>query len=113
CRRVEKFRWLPKRFVPLGTLALASVLVSAAAESARVTFVVRVPASTPAGSTLWLSGDRPELGTWNGAGLRLARSADGSWTGTLALPAATTFEYKVTRGDWETVEKDAQGGEIA
>jgi predicted alpha/beta superfamily hydrolase len=90
----------------------ASLLVTASAAWAAVTFVVRVPGSTPAGSTLWLSGDRPELGNWSGTGLRLQPAADGTWTGTLPLPPETAFEYKVTRGSWDTVEKDAGGGEI-
>ncbi len=91
--------------------ALAGVL-SAAPAIAAVTFVVVVPASTPAGSQVWLSGDRADLGAWSGKGLALARSADGTWTGTLALPPGAAFEYKVTRGSWDTVEKDAAGGEI-
>lgn len=92
---------------------MAGLLVTAGPAAAGVTFVVRVPASTPAGSVVWLSGDRPELGNWNGAGLRLAPAADGTWSATLPLPAGAAFEYKVTRGAWETVEKDAGGGEIA
>lgn len=98
-------------------LALAGLLVLlpalSAPATAAVTFVVRVPASTPAGSALWLSGDRAELGSWSGKGLALARAAEGAWTATLDLPAGAAFEYKVTRGSWETVEKDAAGGEIA
>jgi predicted alpha/beta superfamily hydrolase len=91
--------------------ALAALLVSGPA-AAGVTFVVHVPAATPAGSVVWLSGDRPELGSWNGAGLRLAPAGDGTWTGSLEVPAGAAFEYKVTRGGWETVEKDASGGEL-
>lgn len=93
--------------------AIAGALALPAAARAAVTFVVTPPASTPAGASLWIAGDRPELGAWNGAGLRLAPAAGGRWTATLALPAGTAFEFKVTRGGWETVEKDATGGEIA
>lgn len=94
------------------SLALLAAGLMASAPAAAVTFVVTVPASTPAGSELWISGDRPELGAWSGTGLRLERAGDGTWRGTLALPAGTRFEFKVTRGGWETVEKDARGGEI-
>jgi predicted alpha/beta superfamily hydrolase len=80
---------------------------------ARVTFVARAPASTPAGDELWICGDHASLGTWNGSGLALARTGDGTWRATLELPAGTALEFKVTRGDWNRVEKDAAGGEIA
>ena len=92
---------------------LANALMIPVAQAASLTFVVRVPPGTLAGSTLWLSGDRAELGDWNGAGLRLLPAADSTWTGTLALSAGTSIEYKVTRGNWDTVEKSSGGGEIA
>lgn len=94
------------------TLLVAGLLVSAPPSRAAVTFVVRAPSSTPADAVLWIAGDLPELGAWNGAGLRLVRAADGAWAGTIALPAGTAFEFKVTRGSWDTVEKDAAGGEM-
>ncbi len=79
----------------------------------KVTFVVKAPASTPAGETLWISGDRAELGNWSGQGLALAAAGERTWTATIGLPVGATFEYKVTRGDWNRVEKDAHGGEVA
>ena len=85
---------------------------AAQAEGGRLTFVVRVPA-VPAGEAVCLSGDRAELGSWSGSGLTLVRGADGAWTGSLALPVGASVEFKVTRGDWNRVEKDAHGGEIA
>ncbi len=101
--------------VPLALAALFAMAIAPgrAAAATRVTFVVSAPAGTPAGDLLWLSGDRVELGGWNGAGLSLVRAADGTWRGTLELPVGTALEYKVTRGDWNRVEKDAHGGEIA
>jgi len=92
--------------------ALAGLLAAASPSAAAVTFVVSAPAGTPADTALWISGDRPELGAWNGAGVRLTRAPDGSWRGTVAVPAGASFEFKVTRGGWATVEKDAGGGEI-
>lgn len=93
-------------------LSLLGLLVSAPSVYA-VPFVVRAPASTPAGAVLWVSGDRAELGNWSGTGVRLERRPDGAWVGAVELPAGTAFEFKVTRGGWETVEKDAAGGEVA
>ncbi len=92
---------------------LLAVLVGASHAHGAVTFVVRAPASTPPGAVLWISGDRPELGAWNGSGLRLRPDSSGAWTGSFSPPTGAAFEYKVTRGGWETVEKDASGGELA
>jgi len=102
-------RWSARSWVPLvlGVVGLSSNAF------ATVRFEVRGPVGTPSEATLWLSGDRPELGNWNGAGLKLVRQPDGRHVGELALPAGTTFEFKVTRGDWGTVEKTAAGAEIA
>ena len=80
---------------------------------AGVRFEVRAPAGTPPDAVLWISGDVAELGHWNGAGLRLTTSPEGRYVGTVELPPGTAFAFKVTRGDWGTVEKTATGGEIA
>lgn len=95
---------------PLSSLLLG--LLVSAGPAAAVPFVVTVPASTPASGPVWIAGDRAELGAWNGAGVRLERRADGAWVGAVPLPAGTPFEFKVTRGSWDTVEKDAAGGEV-
>lgn len=99
----------------LRTLAAVSSLLGClvAAAFAGTVVIVRAPATTPTGATLWLAGDRAELGSWNGAGLELTRAADSTYRVLLPMPAGTAFEYKVTRGSWATVEKDATGGEIA
>lgn len=103
-----------------GRALAATILVlglgcAAAARAAdvRVRFLVSVPASTPAEARIGLSGDLPALGSWDGAGFALSRGADGRHGGELRLPAGSRLEYKVTRGSWDTVEKDAAGGEMA
>jgi predicted alpha/beta superfamily hydrolase len=75
--------------------------------------VVEVPEGTPADAPVWISGDLPVLGSWNGAGERLERVAGGRCVLRVELERGAAFEFKVTRGSWETVEKDARGGEIA
>ena len=77
-----------------------------------VTFDVAVPLETDANAEVWLSGSDEALGKWSGAGLKLSRSPDGRYHGTVTLPAGAVIEYKVTRGSWETVEKDASGQEV-
>jgi predicted alpha/beta superfamily hydrolase len=81
-------------------------------KSTAVTFDVAVPLETDANAEVWLSGSDEALGKWNGAGVKLTRSPDGRYQGTVTLPAGAVVEYKVTRGSWETVEKDAAGQEV-
>lgn len=73
--------------------------------------VTRLPAATPAGAELYVAsnllGWRP-----NPAQGRLVRAADGTWTGTMSVPAGARVEYKLTRGSWETVEKGPRGDEL-
>jgi predicted alpha/beta superfamily hydrolase len=90
--------------------ALAALLLATPAYA--VTFIVTAPPATPADATLYLSGDRAELGAWSGKGPALTRRADGLWWGEVALPAGASAEFKLTRGSWDSVEKDAQGGEL-
>jgi predicted alpha/beta superfamily hydrolase len=78
-----------------------------------VTFLVTVPAGTPRFETIRVSGAPAELGAWDGVGLALSHAADGRWVGTQRLANGTTVEFKVTRGSWATVEKAANGSEIA
>lgn len=80
--------------------------------TAELEVVATVPANTPADATIHLTGNRPELGDWDGVGVALARGDDGRWRVTLSLPLETELEFKLTRGSWETVEKDAAGDEI-
>lgn len=102
-----------RRLAGAACAALALLAGPAIAGDVAVTFVVTAPAATPPAARLWLSGDLPALGAWNGAGLALARQDDGTHVARLAVARGTRLEYKVTRGGWDTVEKDAQGGELA
>lgn len=79
-----------------------------------VRFEITVPEGTPAEDTIYLGGSLPALGSWQADGLALGLSEGGAplWIGEAALPPGA-FEFKVTRGSWETVEKGANGEEIA
>ncbi|WP_224366300.1 alpha/beta hydrolase-fold protein [Hyalangium versicolor] len=79
----------------------------------QITFDVGVPLETTADAEVWISGNHPSLGQWNGKGLKLTRTPDGRYSGNISLPMGTGIEFKVTRGTWETVEKDATGQEIS
>lgn len=78
-----------------------------------LTFLVTVPATTPAGDPVCVAGNQPQLGNWGtGSGLRLARRPDGRFMTRVRFPLNSALEFKFTRGSWETVEKDAGGNEI-
>lgn len=78
-----------------------------------ITFRVAVPSSTPEADTLYLAGDHPALGGWSPAGAPLRRVGGRAYEATVRLAPGTVIQFKVTRGSWETVEKDARGREIA
>jgi len=82
-------------------------------DSVRLTFVVEVPPVTPDDAAIWIAGDLSVLGSWNGAGLRLAPLGGRCFAGAVTVPRGISLAFKVTRGGWDTVEKDARGGEIA
>ncbi|CAN5750746.1 alpha-amylase family glycosyl hydrolase [soil metagenome] len=87
--------------------------VQATAENliVQVTFKVAVPPYTPADATVYVTGSINQLGPWNpGAFPMTLDPSDGTWSTTFASPDGTNFEWKYTRGSWETVE---QWGSIA
>jgi len=78
-----------------------------------IDFIVRVPATTQPARRVWVAGNAKELREWNADGLELKQGEDGRYRGSLRLRRGTKLEYKLTRGTWETVEKAADGAEIA
>ncbi|MFL5344579.1 MAG: alpha/beta hydrolase-fold protein [Hyalangium sp.] len=82
------------------------------AKDTLVTFDVAVPLETGEQEEVWLSGNHPSLGKWDGKGVKLSRNPDGRYVTTVSLPVGTKLEYKLTRGSWDTVEKDVSGKEI-
>lgn len=98
----------------LGVLVAGALLAACPGSSraATVTFMVRVPPTTPAGAHIFMSGNIDALGPWNAAGKELGELKDGLYAITLELPDAFDFEYKFTRGTWETVEKGSEFEEI-
>jgi hypothetical protein len=80
-----------------------------------VTFTVTAPPDTRPGDTLFLAGSFSEAGLpeWDPGALPLHASGGGQWTLTLDLPPGGVFEYKYTRGGWDTVEKGPACEELA
>jgi predicted alpha/beta superfamily hydrolase len=76
-------------------------------------FEVHAPVGTPADAPLFVVGNLPVLGDWQPAdGLRLDPVGEDVWHGTALVDAGTALEFKITRGSWETVEKDLAGEEL-
>lgn len=80
-----------------------------------VKFVVTAPPDTPADQTLYLSGSAPSLKAWAADGVPMTRQADGKYVATLdeenGLMTGLEHRFKVTRGNWATVEADDKGQE--
>lgn len=81
------------------------LLWSSASRAQTTLRVTRVPANTPAGAVLYVAGS---FNNWNpkNAPHALTKNADGSYQ-LILPPGLDNFEYKFTRGSWETVETDA------
>jgi type 1 glutamine amidotransferase len=82
------------------------------AKPVRVEITVTLPAGTPSDS-IYLAGDRPQVGNWQPDGLALERRAGDRARAILYLQSGDTFHYKFTRGSWGTVEKHGDGSERA
>lgn len=76
-----------------------------------VLFRVVVPPKTPEGEPVYISGDLPEFGVWDGGRVEFTQVEPGVWEAEVEFSAAGWAEYKYTRGGWGTVEKKADGGE--
>ncbi len=104
--------WAGRLSKPLLFLLGSPTPATSGAATATLTFSVTVPGNTPPGDTIYLSGNLPELGGWNPAGVPLTLEK-GKWKAKVTVPRAADIQFKFTRGSWETVEKDAHGHEMA
>jgi hypothetical protein len=69
-----------------------------------VTFKILAPAGTPAGDKIYIPGSLDQLGPWDPGKVALTDQGGGIWSGTITVPDGTAFNYKYTRGNWNTVE---------
>jgi len=97
------------RFGVTAMLLFSTLLAATGAPAAPVDFSVGAPAGFPT-EKVFLTGSAPALGPWRPDALRLRLGDDGRWHGRADLPPGP-FEFKFTRGGWETVEVRADGGE--
>ncbi|MEL7645593.1 MAG: alpha-amylase family glycosyl hydrolase [Anaerolineaceae bacterium] len=92
-----------------------SNIVSQTAEAklVAVTFEVTVPDYTP--GTVYLTrfiNPNGTVGDWSPAATALSPLSSTLWTGTFDILDGTQFEFKFTRGSWETVIKGAGNEEL-
>jgi alpha-glucosidase len=90
------------------TLAIAYPTALAARRTVDVAFRVAVPASTPAGSAIYVASSTH---AWNAKGTTLTTTGEIA-TGTLSVPEGTLVRYQVTRGDWTQKEGDAHCAQL-
>jgi len=79
------------------------------AKMVAVTFEVSVPEWTP--GVVYLVGSHPAVGDWNPGAVAMTKVSDTLWTHTADILDGTAFEFKITRGNWETVMKGSNGNE--
>lgn len=89
------------------------VLATVSREPFRQEVFVTVPVETPAAAEIFLAGNLPELGNWAADGFKMKKLNTGRWFGSFLTTHGTLIECKVTQGSWATVEKGANGREIA
>jgi thiol-disulfide isomerase/thioredoxin len=99
--------------VPQTPTATQSTAPETHPSTCRVTFLVQVPTSTPVEDTLYIAGNDPAMGSWNPKGLRLQRNASGEYEALVRFAKGSHVEYKITRGNWATVEKGKNNEELA
>lgn len=76
----------------------------------RMLVVVRTAMTLSVGEQVFLTGGPDELGRWRPDAVPMTRMDEDRWEVTVSLRAADPFEYKITRGSWESEEIDAGGG---
>lgn len=76
-----------------------------------VSFVVAPPAGTRDDETLFLCGRAPGFGALDPAGVKLVRSPDGKYRGSVELLSGIDHQFCVTRGSYESIEADASNGQ--
>jgi predicted alpha/beta superfamily hydrolase len=97
----------------IGTLILLCLSARLHAETVIVKFVVSTRQPVAEEDTLYLAGNTETLGNWKPSGLALNRKTATSFEKDVQLQLGETTEFKITRGTWETVEKNADGNEIS
>jgi predicted alpha/beta superfamily hydrolase len=86
-------------------------------DEVRIRLEVKIPAedesSKDKSEDFFVAGSTKQLGQWRPDGLKLSRAEDGVFFAQFSAPVGSRVEFKVTRGSWQSVEKDEFGRDIA
>ena len=80
--------------------------------SVSVQFEVTVPEGTEQNTKVYLTGNAIALSSWKADGVFLSQSQDGKYRAQVRVPRGY-LEFKVTCGDWESVEVRSDGRSIS
>ena len=88
--------------------------------SSGAVITVTVPSDTPAGDTVYLSGNYNVLGTgigsyddWLAMDYPMIKTGTDTWTLTITGVPVADFQYKFTLGTWATVEETSSCGSVS
>lgn len=56
---------------------------------------------------VYITGNHPQLGEWNAAGVKMEKKGNNIWEKTFTFPEDTRLEYKFTLGNWQTEALDS------
>jgi glucoamylase len=87
---------------------------------AQAVISVTVPAATPSGDTVYLSGDYSALGTgmkasqdWTPAEIPMIKTGPDTWSLTISAAAGAQLAYKFDLGSWTNVEETSSCGYVS
>lgn len=83
--------------------------VQATAEPRMVALTVHVTVPDFTAGTVFIVGNQAEIGNWDPGAVSMNQSGPNTWSIDLSFLDGTEMEFKFTRGNWETVEKEADG----
>lgn len=94
---------LPPSFLPISPVFVYLLLLtSCPGQEVDVTVNVVPPRSTPQDAQLFIAGNHPTVGDWQPGKVAMQKVSDSLWTFALSLPKEYFFEFKITRGSWNT-----------
>lgn len=85
----------------LFALFFGIIPISSLTQEYQLEFIIDCP-TLKNSDTVFITGNRPELGMWNTALVPMNLHTDGSRSYTLLVPKNTIVEYKFTLGSWNT-----------
>jgi len=76
----------------------------------KLTINVIAPQTTPTDAVLFIAGNHESAGDWNPNLIKMDKVNESNWSKTLLLPSNYLFEFKITRGSWnsEAIYKEGE-----